>query len=212
MPVSYRKLGARTSMIGIVLAVAYLVAIGGMFTSGNIPPEEPYISTISIVSLISAPLFVFLWAILHHEMAPEGRVFTRTSFGLVVIFAALTSINRYVAMTVVRQSLDMGITEGLEWFMPYGWPSIMAAIEVLAWGFFLGLALLFLAPAFRTGRLERAIFWTLILSGALSLVAVLGQILNSIPLNLLGVVAWGPGLILLFALLASWFQSSKRPG
>ena len=72
-----------------------------------------------------------------------------------------------------------------------------------------GLALLFLAPVFRTGRLERTLFWTLVISGSLSLVAVLGQILNSALLNMLGVLAWGPGLIVFFVLLAIWFKHSQ---
>jgi hypothetical protein len=140
---------------------------------------------------------------------PRKKIFTRTSLALIVIFATLTSINRYVALTVVRQSIDMGITEGLNWFMPYGWPSIMAAMEVLAWGFFLGLAILFLAPVFQTGKLELAIFWTLIISGILSLIAVIGQVINSVILNMLGIIAWGPGLLLLFSLLAFWFKNSE---
>lgn len=209
MEISAPKLGYWVSLIEIVLAVAYLAAVAAMLIAGNIPPAEPYISIISVVSLASAPLFVFLWAILHHIAPPETKVLTQTSLALIVIFATLTSINRYVALTVVRQSLDMGITDGLNWFMPYGWPSIMAAMEVLAWGFFLGLAFLSLAPIFRKGRLELAIFWTLILSGILALVAVLGQVVNSIVLNMLGIVAWGPGLIVLFLLLAIWFKRTQ---
>lgn len=207
---SLYKLGYWVSFVEIVLAVAYLAAVAAMFITGTIPPAEPYISIVSVVSLASAPLFVFLWAILHNNTAPsETRIFTQTSLALIVIFATLTSINRYVALTVVRQSMDMGITDGLNWFMPYGWPSIMAAMEVLAWGFFLGLAFLFLAPTFRKGRLELAIFWTLIISGILALVAVLGQVMNSVVLNMLGIIAWGPGLIVLFSLLASWFRNTK---
>mgnify|MGYP007106202940 CR=1 FL=1 len=207
---SLHKLGYWVSLIEIVLAVAYLAAVAAMFITGNIPPAEPYISIVSVVSLVSAPLFVFLWAILNNTASSETRVFTQTSLALILIFAALTSINRYVALTVVRQSMDMGITDGLSWFMPYGWPSIMAAIEVLAWGFFLGLAFLFLAPVFRKDRLELAIFWTLILSGLLALVAVLGQVINSVILNMLGIVAWGPGLIVLFTLLACRFKTQYR--
>jgi hypothetical protein len=206
---SLRKLGYWVSLIEIVLAVAYLAAVAAMFITGTIPPAEPYVSIVSVVSLASAPLFVFLWVILHNTAPSETRIFTQTSLAMVVIFATLTSINRYVALTVVRQSMDMGITDGLNWFMPYGWPSIMAAMEVLAWGFFLGLAFLFLAPIFRKGKLELAIFWTLIISGILALVAVLGQVLNSVVLNMLGIIAWGPGLIILFSLLASWFRNTK---
>jgi len=209
MQTSPHKLGYWMSIIEIVLAAIYLGAVAGMFISGTIPPAEPYISIVSIVSLASVPIFIFLWAILHCVSSPEKKVFTQTSLALIVIFATLTSINRYVAMTVVRQSIEMGITDGLNWFMPYGWPSIMAAMEVLAWGFFLGLAFLFLAPVFRKGKLELAIFWTLIVSGGFSLIAVLGQIMNSVVLNMLGIIAWGPGLIILFVLLASWFKNSK---
>jgi hypothetical protein len=204
------KLGYWSSLIQIVLAAMYLAAVAAMIISGAIPPAEPYISIVSIVSLASVPIFVFLWVILNNVSAPEKKVFTQTSLALIVIFATLTSINRYVAMMVVRQSIAMGITDGLNWFMPYGWPSIMAAMEVLAWGFFLGLAFLFLAPVFRTGRLELAIFWTLIVSGIFSLIAVLGQVMNSVLLNILGIIAWGPGLIFLFGLLASWFRHSKQ--
>lgn len=210
MKTSLRITGYWTSLLGVSLTLIYLTAVAGMFISGAIPPAEPYLSIISAVSLASAPALIFLWVNLHNSVPPMQKVFTQTSLALMVIFATLTSINRYVAMTVVPQSMKLGITDGLNWFMPYGWPSIMAAIEVLAWGFFLGLAFLFLAPVFRTGRLELAIFWTLIGSGIFSLIAVLGQVLNSVVLNMLGIIAWGPGLILLFALLACWFKNSDQ--
>ena len=209
MQTSPHKLGYWMSIIEIVLAAIYLGSVAGMFISGTIPPAEPYISIVSIVSLASVPIFIFLWAILHSVSSPGKKVFTQTSLALIVIFGTLTSINRYIALTVVPQSQEMGITNGLNWFMPYGWPSIMAAMEVLAWGFFLGLAFLFLAPVFRKRKLEIAIFWTLVISGIFSLIAVLGQIMNSVVLNMLGIIAWGPGLIILFVLLASWFKNSK---
>jgi hypothetical protein len=209
MQPSIHKLGYWTAISGIVLTLIYLGAVTGMFISGTIPPAEPFISIISVVSLASVPIFIFLWVLLNNTISPDKRIFTQTSLALIVIFATLTSINRYIAMTVVRQSMDTGITDGLNWFMPYGWPSIMAALEVLAWGFFLGLAMFALAPAFRAGKLEHTIFWTLFISGFFSLIAVLGQVLNSALLNMLGIIAWGPGLLLLFSLLAFWFRNSE---
>jgi hypothetical protein len=210
MQTSIRKFGYWTSLIGVMLTLVYLGAIAAMFISGTIPPAEPYVSIVSIVSLASVPVFVFLWVLLHNVVSLDKKIYTQTSLALIVIFATLTSINRYVAMTVVRQSIAMGITDGLNWFMPYGWPSIMAAMEVLAWGFFLGLAFLFLTPVFRRGKLELTIFWTLIISGVFALLATLGQALNSVALNLLGILAWGPGLIVLFILLAFWFKNLEQ--
>ena len=40
---------------------------------------------------------------------------------------------------------------------------------------------------------------------------VLRQILNSALLNILGVLAWGPGLILFFVSLAIWFKHPINP-
>jgi hypothetical protein len=116
----------------------------------------------------------------------------------------------YVSLTVVPQAIQQGRTEGLSWLLPYAWPSIMAAAELLDWGLYLGLALLCLAPAFREERIARAIFWTLLVSGSQCLLSALGQVLNIAWLNVLGILAWGPGLIVLMALLAFWFKARAR--
>jgi hypothetical protein len=202
-----QSLGFWTGMVGVALGAAYMAAMAALFISNTgFPPVEPYQTVISVVSIFSAPAMVFFWAILYIATPTEKKVFSLASLALIIIFATLTSINRYVSLTVVRQSYLLGKTEGLEWFLPYNWPSIMAAMEVLAWGFFLGLACLCLAPVFGAERLERAIFWTLLVSGGLCLLAALGQVLNSVPLNLLGIIAWGPGITLAFVLIALWFR------
>jgi hypothetical protein len=68
-----------------------------------------------------------------------------------------------------------------------------------------------LAPVFTTGKLERAIFWTLIGTGILSLLAALGQVtgsntLNFSPFIFAGMLAWGPGLTTAAVLIAIWFR------
>ena len=133
---------------------------------------------------------------------------------MIVIFATLTSINRYVGLTVVKQSLASGNTSGLQWFMPYCWPSVMLAIEYLGWGFYFGLACISLAPAFVSGSLERAIFWTLLATGMLSLLSVIGQVLgaNSLTFSLFtmaGVLGWGPGLTVATFLISIWIRRKR---
>jgi hypothetical protein len=60
------------------------------------------------------------------------------------------------------------------------------------------------------GREDRAIFWTLHVSGSLCVLSGLGQVLNIAWLNVLGILAWGPGLIVLMALLAFWLKARPR--
>ncbi len=210
MTTSVQRLGFWSGMLGVVLGAAYMAALAGIFISGTgFPPIEPYQTIISAVSIFSAPVMVFFWVLLHHSARPDRKIFSLSSLAFIIIFATLTSINRYVSLTVVRQSTLMGRTEGLEWFLPYGWPSIMAAIEVLAWGFFLGLGCLLLTPLFQHGARERVIFWVLIATGVLGILSTFGQVIDSAALNLLGILAWGPGLTAAFVLIALWFRTGR---
>jgi hypothetical protein len=200
------RLGYWLSVIGIILAFLYLLAVLAILLFDKMPPGELYQSLVSTVTLVSVPVLVWLWVIIHESTEPEKHLYSLGSLVFMVIFGTLTSINRYVSLTVIPQALAQGKTEGLSWFQPHSWPSIMAAMEVLAWGFYLGLAFFCLAPAFSRGKIERRIFWTLVVSGVFCFAAALGQVLNSPLLNILGIVAWGPGLITLLILLARWFK------
>ena len=204
------RFGYWLSLLGLLLGLAYLGLVIAALASGNFPPVGLVQSLLNIGILLLIPCLVLLWVIIHQVTPAEKQAFSLGSLVLMIIFATPASINRYNALIVVSQAMAMGKTDGLEWFLPYGGPpSIMVAMEVLGWGFYYGLACLCLAPVFGKDRLEKAIFWTLIASGGLSLISVLGQVLNSIPLNSLGVLAWGPGFILLTVLWARWFRAKE---
>jgi hypothetical protein len=204
------RYGYWLSIPGIVLGVAYLFLAAAILLFDTFPPSEPYQTAAAGVILLTAPVLILLWAALRETLPADRKVFATGSLALMIIFGTLTSLNRYVSLTVVPQALGQGRTEGLIWFEPYSWPSIMAAAEILAWGLYLGLALLCLAPAFAEGRLARAIFWSLILSGLLCLTAPLAQALDLPWLGMLGFLGWGPGLVLVVVLLAFWFRQHGR--
>jgi len=200
------RFGYWLSLLGALLGLIYFGLIIAMLASGGFPPVGLIATLLHVGVLITVPVIVLLWATIH-QVTPAGKqAFSLGSLVLMAVFATLTSINRYNAITVVPQAAAMGVSEGLDWFQPYGWPSITFAMEALAWGGYLGLACLCLAPAFGGSRLEKAIFWTLIVCGGLSLFAVVSQVLNIPPLIAPAVLAWGPGLILLTVLWARWFK------
>ncbi len=210
-----RRIGFWSGIVLVFLGLAYLGLIAAMMISGSgFPPIEPFQTMFNILILITAAWMVLFWIVLHEAIPVEKKLFSRASLAMIVIFATLTSINRYVGLTVVRQSLISGKINGLQWFLPYSWPSIMLAIEILAWGFFFGLACICLAPAFSKGKLEHAIFWVLIITGVLSLSSALGQVIASStlsfsPFTLAGALAWGPGLPSAVALMVIWFHKTR---
>jgi hypothetical protein len=207
---STARIGYWLSLLTLLLGLVYFGLVLTALASGNFPPAGRLQTLLNVGILLSMPAMVLLWATIH-QVTPAGkRAFSLGSLVFVAILSTLTSINRYNALTVVPQATAMGVSEGLEWFLPYGWPSIMFAMEVLAWGGYFGLACLCLAPAFGGKGLKKAIFWTLIANGGLSLAALLGQLLQNFPLSALGVLAWGPGFILLAALWARWFKVQEN--
>jgi hypothetical protein len=210
------KIGFWSAIILVCLGLAYLCLILITMLGGSgFPPDEPFQTIFNILILCTAVWMVFFWVVINEAVPIEKKLFSQASLVMIVIFATLTSINRYVGLTVVKQSLSSGNTSGLQWFLPYSWPSVMLALEILAWGFFFSLACLSLAPVFVKGKLERAIFWSLLGTGLLSLFPAVGQVLGSniinfTPFTIAGTVGWGPGLTVTALMIGIWFKRNTK--
>jgi hypothetical protein len=202
-----RKMGVWGSGVLALFGIVYMgLVAAAMVAAGGFLPVEPYQTVIHVLVILMAAWMVFVWAVLYRAAPEKNKVPALVSFGMVLILAALTSINRYVALTVVHQGLAAGSPPGLQWFLPYSWPSVMLAIEILAWGLFLGLACLSLAPVYSAGRFGRALFWALVATGILSLCAAVAQMVNSVALSIAGLAGWGPGLTTVAVLLTLSFR------
>ena len=201
------KTGFWASVIVAILGAIYLVLLALSSITSGLPPREPYLTLLNILVLICGPALVF-WSICIYEICPiEQRIFGMSSVVLMGLFAAMTGINRFVALTVVRQSTS---TENLALIMPYGWPSVMLALEILGWGFFMGLAIIAAAFIFRGSRLQSVIFWTMLVSGILCVSAAVTMIAGNMNLMLLGAIGWGPGLTLAAILTAIFFRKLEN--
>ena len=135
-----------TTLGGIIYFLAITVALlTGQFT---FPPPESLQLFGGISSLLFCPVLVILFACLHTVTPLEKKVFSQISLGFTLLFALAVSINRFTQLGVVRQSLASGVVQGLDWFLPYGDHSVMLGLEMMGWGWFLGLAFLFAVPLF----------------------------------------------------------------
>jgi hypothetical protein len=119
------------------------------------------------------------------------------------------SINRFTQLTVIRLSPAGPASQDLARFLPYSTGSVLFALEILGWGFFLSLAALFVAPLFGGTRRQDAIRWLLILFALFSLMSVIGFVTTT-PMTAGAFVAWGPILLALAVLLAAHFHSGER--
>jgi hypothetical protein len=81
-------------------------------------------------------------------------------------------------------------------------------LEYMGWSWFLALALIFAAPLFSTGNLQRWLRGLMLLYGALALISSIGFLINSL-LSLLGFVAWGIVLFIVTGLFAVYFRRTQ---
>ncbi len=158
-----------------------------------------------IPSLLLAPTFVVLMVSLHYYASPDKKIWSHLGIAFALIYAVMASINYITQLTVVRLSILNKETDGLAMFVMGNSHSIFWA---LASSYaFMNLAMLFAAPVFDGGRLERAIRWLFVANGASVVVTVFGVIVDSPPIYLLGsLVPWCVIFSLATLLLAVLFR------
>jgi hypothetical protein len=202
------------ALLGLWAAIA-TTALNLLFTIGIVAiPASPwsdlegYASTYraveslpAIPSLLLGPALVVLMLSIHSYASQEQKILSLSASAFAVVYAALTGLNYFVQLTVVRQSLVAGQIDGLAPFIMANPQSVTLAIDTLGY-FFLFLACLFAAPVFAGGRLEKAIRWLFLGSGALGLLGILGFALGQQQLYFIGLMISGLPFLVLTVLLA----------
>lgn len=206
------------SQIGFWASV-YLAVLGGIYflaliysisTEGfslTLPPFTQLVAGIS--TFLMVPGFVMLFTAIRFVTARDGNILGSLGVSFIILFAATVSINRFVQLTVIQQSLP-DVPADLIRFLPYAEGSVMLALEVLGWGFFSSLASVFVAPLFSTSSLNKTIRWLFILYAILSVGSVISFATNTLIPT--GPIAWGPIALVLDILLAVYFRNFSRRG
>jgi hypothetical protein len=98
----------------------------------------------------------------------------------------------------------------------FKWPSVVYALDILAWDWFYAISLLFLAPIFKGDGLNRLIKILLIVSGVLCLAGLMGIPLDNMQVRNIGIIGYGviaPFIFLLMAMNinrnASWSDEKR---
>lgn len=205
------QLGYWASVIVSILGAIYLAMLVVYFTTqGFTFPPPPVVQLIGgIVTILTAPALLVIFAAIKHTARHENQILGTLGLSFTILFVASVSINRFVQLTVVRLSPPGAASQDLARFLPYSADSVMFALEILGWGFFLSLGALFVAPLFSGSKLGISIRSLLVLFAIFSLTSVAGYATAS-PLTAAGFVAWWPVLLALAVLLAIYFRRAAR--
>jgi hypothetical protein len=141
------RLGSWSTAAVFLIGVAYLVPLAIGFAVHGLaePIVDPILAIMEVLTLMSAPPLVVIMAAIHDYASVDRKLYGVIALAFTILFAGITSAVHFVELTAGRQLGSGGIA----------WPSRVYALELLAWNWFLGLALLFAGPVFDGGGLRR---------------------------------------------------------
>jgi hypothetical protein len=146
----------------------------GTFANSMMTSYGTALTILQILAFLQALSIGLIVIVLHECVLCELKIYTRIALVSVSAFVILSSINYYVQWVAVRQGILKGNTEGLGLFAQFNFDSPMSAINMLGWTLFYGIAAFTLAPAFRSGRMEKWIRAGLIACGINGIAAAIG--------------------------------------
>ena len=225
IPGSVTRIGFWSAVLATLFSIGYGIAvivmmISTLATATETPSGwssiESFVASFQpiqmlplIPSLLLAPTFMVLMVSIHHYAAPDKKIWSHLGIAFTLVYAVMASINYIAQLTVVRLSILNKETDGLAMFVMGNSHSIFWALAS-AYAF-MNLAMLFAAPVFEGGRLERSIRRLFFANGASVVVTILGVGVDSPPIYLLvSLVPWCVIFSLATSLLAVMFKRVER--
>ncbi len=205
-----RLLGLWSSVFVASLGGIYLLLLIFYFsTAGFVFPPTLFVQLVGgVVTFLTAPGLLILFTAIRFVNEEKNKILGSLGVSFIILFSATVSINRFVQLTVIQQSLP-DVPTDLARFLPYSTGSVMFALEMLGWGFFSSLAALCVAPLFSSSPLNKTIRWLFIVYAFFSFMSVIGFATNT-PITAGAFIAWGPVLLALSVLLVRYFQNIEK--
>jgi hypothetical protein len=175
--------------------VAYaVVVVAGFVSLGNLskPLADPYFGIAEGLIIVMSPVMVTLMAAVYACAPSSAKTQALIGLGWMLAGAATTATVHFVLLTLGRR-LDASTFPGYAHVFSFTWPSVSYAVDIVAWDLFVGLSLLFAAPAFRS---ERDV-WSrrgLLIAGVLCLVGLVGPAVDNLAWRGLGIFGYAVAL------------------
>ena len=207
-----RLIGKTTALALFFLLIMYAATLTiGLLSlkSKTEPIRDPFFTIMEILILVIAPLMVVLMVEVHAYAAHNVKTLSLTALIFMSIVACITSSVHFIILTVSRQ---IEFITGLPWiplFFSFKWPSVIYALDILAWDFFFSLSILFAAPVFKGDRLKSSVRILMIVSGVLSFAGLIGVIVGSMQIRNIGIVGYVGFFSIVCLLLAKVFSRTE---
>lgn len=197
------------AMLGLVFVIVGLIGIVARPPSSEaLHQVDPYLAILEILMILFAVVLVVTMAAIQAYATPDRKTLSLIALAFTICFAALTCGVHFARLTLGRQT-DPDALPLLSHQLSTGdWPTLAMSLDLLAWDFFLGLALLFAARVFR-GETARGIRICMTVAGMLCLAGTIGPVSGHMHIQYLGIAGYAFVLPVACALLAVFFWRGR---
>ena len=205
--VTPRSFGILSAAATVILLVAYAVTLVVGLLSLESPQEpigDPMFTILEILIIVMMPAMVALMVAVHAWAPMHAKTLTLTSVVFMGLLAGMTSIVHFCVLSLSRQP-EFAEQSWLPMVVSFKWPSVVYALDILAWDIFFPLSMLFAAPVFWGSRLAAWIRVLMIASGVLAFAGLSGVVVGDMQLRNLGIVGYVGVFLVVATLLAVLF-------
>lgn len=181
---------SKISYTMLIISGLYVISTAGWILTEN----RAIITVMELLTVWAAIVIVRFMIALYQGTSGKQRSQSLTALVLSACMAAVTTLNHFLCLTVIRQLYLE--TKVPAWLLLDSWPSVTKGLECVAWGFFLGLSMLFASCALRSLG-SKTIVWTMRISGFFTLAGLIGPITGNVDFYLLSTVGYSIGFLVL---------------
>lgn len=208
-PAARLGIGAALAVFALSLAYAIPLVLGlRSLQSQQDPIPDPYFAIMELLIMLIAPALVVMMAAIHAYAPRDAKVYSLTALVFMGLMAGITCGCHIVLLTVGRQVTPADLP-WLPFFLSFRWPSVIYALDILAWDLFYPLGMLFAAAVFCGGGLARAVRACMIASGMISLVGLIGPVVGNMGIRSIGIVGYAGLAPIVVVLLAMVFHRAS---
>lgn len=175
-----------------VLGIFYAVTTTIGFLTLQSPHDSignPYFTIMEILSMLISLLMAFSLIAVHLYAEPDDKFFSLTALILMCLTTGITSCVHFLIISV-SYTAEAAQLQNFSFFFSFKWPSVVYALDILAWDLFFGLSMLFAAPVFKKNRFEKNLKTLLIICGILSIIGLIGVTLQNMQIRNIGIIGY----------------------
>ncbi len=186
------RIGVLAGTAVALLSIAYAVVLGiGLLTlpSTDSPIRDPWFTLMELQILVLAPTMVAFTVGLHAWVPSARKSCAQLGIAFMSMCALVTCCVHFSVLALSRQpEFEAGVWKTL--VFAFRWPSVVYALDILAWDVFFPLAALCAALAIQGAGLAGLALRLLYASAALALVGLAGVPLGNMNVRNIGIVGY----------------------